>query len=600
MKKFNIIGLLLLLVGVFTSCKEETIVLTSELPQFETREGLMLLEVIVPYETGINDKIYIVGDFNGGTDAIGNPEWLLQRAEQKTGVPAKFGIYLNPSSFIDGKTLADGYYFYNIQNGPERNIDNEPTLHYEAPALGGRLNVFVNYWESSFLTPENPDDVEHDGYAIYILNNSTWTDLYLWAWGDDGNILGADASWPGLQATGQMNINGALYTYFDTGTANMGKTVKIIISNNGSPQTPAPEPEITLDKDWYFELTADGTLEEIDPNASVSHDGYAIFIYNNNPDFAELYAWVWEEGSGGEDFLGTGWPGVPFTGTQMINGVVYNYFDFGSGNDGKTVNFIVNNNNQGKQAEVDGLLLDKNYYYELSGLTLTAIDPETFTPSAPEIPEEPDPDEPKPSAEYNIYVLNETGWSDFYLYTWGDTQFFGDWPGEEASSTVTIGGETYLVFPVEGAGETQHLIFNNGKSGDDEIKVEQGDMTVTFDQDYYIKVTATQATFLTAPMANIYVNNQTGWDDVYLYGWGDAGNSFFGDWPGTKGTETELINGVNYIVFPFEAVGLQENLIFNNGKDDNDGKEQLSDFNVTLATDMYIVITGNGAQFENQ
>ena len=111
MKKLNILALSLLGLTFLTGCKEESIVLTSELPQFETREGLMLLEVIVPYGTGTNDQIYIYGDFNGGEDAIGNPEWLLQRATVQSGVPAKFGIYINPNSFQNGKTLADGYTF---------------------------------------------------------------------------------------------------------------------------------------------------------------------------------------------------------------------------------------------------------------------------------------------------------------------------------------------------------------------------------------------------------------------------------------------------------------------------------------------------------
>ena len=597
MKKLNIFGLFLLLFTFFTGCKEESITLTSELPQFETREGLMLLEVIVPYGTGINDQIYIYGDFNGGEDAIGNPQWLLQRGNPQSGVPAKFGIYINPNDFVNGKTLADGYTFYNIQSGPEKNINDEPMLHYNYPATGARLNVFVDYWEADFSTPENPDEVEHDGYAIYILNNSSWTDLYLWAWDGDGNLAGADATWPGIPATGRMEIGGTMYTYFDTGASNEGRTVNIIISNNGSPQTPSPDPVITLDKDYYFELTADGTLIEMDPNASIPHDGYTIFIYNNNPDFAELYAWVWEEGSGGEDFLGVGWPGVPFTGTQMINGVAYEYFDFGAQNDGKTVNFIVNNNNQGKQAEVDGLLLDKNYYYELSGTTLKEIDPETFKPGG-ETPDTPsDPDEPTPDVTYNIYVQNETGWPEFALYSWGGSQIFGDWPGQTSNTVATIGGVEYLVFTVPGTGAEQHLIFNNNKKDAEEIKVEQDNMIITLDQNYYIKVTSIEATFIDTPTAYIFVDNQTDWDEVYLYGWGEAGNDLFGDWPGKVNESTKQNDGVTYLVWSFPANGKSENLIFNNGLEEDNGKVQLGDFGVVLNEDMFLRITSQGAQF---
>lgn len=587
MKKLNITGLLLLFILAFTGCKEETFTITTELPQFETREGLMLLEVIVPYGTGINDQIYIYGDFNGGEDAIGNPEWLLQRGNPQSGVPAKFGIYLNPESFVNGKTLADGYTFYNIQSGPEFDIKGKPVLHYDYPALGQRQNVFVNYWESNFLENQDPSDVEHDGYAIYILNNSSWTDLYLWAWEADGsNIAGPDATWPGIPATGRMSIGGVNYTYFDTGASNEGKTVNIIISNNGSPQTPEPNPSITLDKDYYFELTADGTLVELDPDASVDHDGYAIYVYDN--EGWDLHIWVWEEGGDGADFLGVGWPGAPFTGTQMINGVGYSYYDFGAKNNGKTVNVIVNNNGSPQTGNLNGITLDKNYYFELSGTTLTEIDPETFQPGG-ETPDTPiEPDEPQPSAEYNIYILNETGWDNFYLYAWGDQEIFGIWPGQSSSEVATIDGVEYIVYTVEGSGETEHLIFNNNEG-----KIEQGDMVVTLDQNWYIKVTATEATFLDTPNLTIYAENQTTWDGFALYTWGEAGE-LYGSWPGAVSTTTATVNGVEYVTYKAPANGLGVNLIFNN----NNGGIEHGSFAVTLNEDMFLEVNDEGVKFK--
>ena len=588
MKKLNITGLLLVLLAMFTGCSEETITLTSELPQFETREGLMLLEVIVPYGTGINDQIYIYGDFNGGEEAVGNPEWLLQRGNPQSGVPAKFGIYINPSSFQNGKTLADGYTFYNIQNGPERSIENQPMLHYEYPPVGGRQNVFVDYWEEDFNTPENPDQVVHDGYALYILNNSSWTDLYLWAWeeGSGGeDFLGT--GWPGVAATGTININGSRYTYFDTGASNEGKTINVIISDNGSPQTGTVS-GVTLNKDHYFELTADGALVEIDPEASVPHDGHTIFVYNNT-DWTDFYIWVWEEGSGGEDFLGVGWPGLPFTGTQTINGVVYNYYDFGEMNNGKTVNVIVSNNGSPQSGTLSGITLDKDYYFELSGTNLTEIDPETFKPGGGETPDDPEPDDPKPTAEYNIYIQNQTGWDNFYLYAWGDEEIFGGWPGQAPSSTITVGGVEYLVFTVTGSGETEHLIFNNNAG----TQVEQADMVITLDQNWFINVTATEATFLDTPNLTIYADNQTGWSEIALYAWGDAGE-VFGGWPGLASTITETVNGVTYITYPAPANGKGLNLIFNN----NNNGDQLGDFPITLNGDLYLEVTSEGVKLK--
>lgn len=583
MKKYNVFFLLMFALGLLGSCKEESITLTSELPQFETREGLMLLEVIVPYGTGINDQIYIYGDFNGGEEAIGDPQWLLERGNPQAGVPAKFGIYLNPSTFVNGKTLADGYTFYNIQSGPEKNVDDEPILHHEAPALGQRLNVFVDYWEADFTTPEDPSEVEHDGYAVYVINNTGWTDLALYAWGD----AEAFGGWPGMQVTGRMEINGVMYQYFDTGADNEGLNLNLIFNNNNN-GSQLPDVNVDLNRDYYFELTAEGAVE-IDPNASVTHDGYAIFVYNAT-DWEELYIWVWEEGSGGEDFLGVGWPGAPFTGTQMINGVAYSYYDFGEMNNGKTVNVIVNNNGSPQSDTMSGLTLDRNYYFELSGTKLTEIDPETFEPGGetPDTPEEPD--QPEPSAEYNIYVQNETGWPEFNIYAWGDAELFGGWPGQTSTVTTTIDGVEYMVFTVAGAGETEHLIFNGGG---DEYKIEQEDMVVTLDQNWFIKVTATEATFLDTPNITIYADNQTSWDEIAVYAWGDAGE-IFGGWPGAVSTTTETVNGVDYITYSAPANGKGVNLIFNN----NNHELQLPDFAVTLNQDLYLEITDDGVKFK--
>lgn len=579
MKKLNILGLFLLLMTFFTGCKEETIVLTSELPQFETREGLMLLEVIVPYGTGINDNIYIVGDFNGGEEAIGNPEWLLQRGNPQSGVPAKFGIYINPNSFVNGKTLADGYYFYNIQSGPEKNIDNEPIYHYEYPALGQRLNVFVDYWEADFTTPENPDEVEHDGYAIYVINNTGWTDLALYAWGD----AEAFGGWPGIGVTGRMEINGVMYQYFDTGADNEGLNLNLIFNNNGG-GSQLPDVNVDLNKDYYFELTEDGAVE-IDPNASITHDGYAVFVYDNTGwDALALYMW------GDVNDLNGGWPGMEPTGTIVINGIGYVYFDFGEANTGLNENLIFNNNNGGSQLPDFNFTIDRNLYVEISASGVVEINPDDFKPG--DTPEEPDqPEEPTPSEQYNIYIQNETGWNNFYLYAWGDSEIFGKWPGASATSTVTFGDTEYLVFTVAGAGETEHLIFNNNEGP----QVEQDNMVITLDQDWYIKVTATEATFIEAPTITIYVDNQTGWDAISVYAWGDAGE-IFGKWPGMVSTETATVNGVNYITYPAPATGKDVNLIFNN----NNGGTQLDDFAVTLSKDIFLKVTAEGAQFENQ
>lgn len=90
MKKLNISSLLLLLLLPFLAgCSKDEIIFDSQLPRFELRQGYQLLEVIVPQGTLASDKIYIIGEFNGGMDAVGDPRWQLEKAL----IPMPSGAY---------------------------------------------------------------------------------------------------------------------------------------------------------------------------------------------------------------------------------------------------------------------------------------------------------------------------------------------------------------------------------------------------------------------------------------------------------------------------------------------------------------------------
>ena len=110
MKKIIYWLFMLPLFALLNGCDDtDTIIFDDELPQFEIKANAILLEVIMPKGSAADDEYYIVGDFNGGAEAaVGNLEWQLEKA---TGSESKWGIYLLPSTFKDGKTLADGFYF---------------------------------------------------------------------------------------------------------------------------------------------------------------------------------------------------------------------------------------------------------------------------------------------------------------------------------------------------------------------------------------------------------------------------------------------------------------------------------------------------------
>jgi hypothetical protein len=465
----NLLYSILALIPMLTmlcSCDKDEIIFDHELPMFELREGYQLLEVIMPQGTATDDEIYIVGAFNGGEEAaVGNPMWRLEKAQQSD---VKWGIYLNPSTFVNGKTLADGYYFYSKAQGAERTVRNADVLHYENPAVGSRQNVYVGQWALYFETAKDPNEIEHDGYVIYVVDNSGFGDISMYAWGD----AEAFGGWPGIRPTGTVVIDNVTYKYFDTGADNASLNLNLIFSDNGSNQL--GDYNVTLNQDYYLEATPTGVVP-FDPTAVVTHDGYAVYVYNQT-GWEDLTLYMW----GDVNDLNGGWPGMTVTGTQTVNGVSYQYFDMGAANAGLAENLIFSNNGASQLPDF-AFTIDRDVYLEVSKTGVKEIDPESYTPGGAVTPE-PDP-EPTPGSTYTIYVEDLSGWANLYLYAWGDKEAFGGWPGAAPEGTATVDGVTYKTFSVEGNGETENLIFNNNDG------TQFDGPTITLDRDYYITIT---------------------------------------------------------------------------------------------------------------
>ncbi len=573
MKNYKIFNLLALVLLLFASaaCSKDDLVFDHELPQFPTKEGAYLLEVIMPQATLADNDIYIVGAFNGGDPeaVVGDMRWKLEKCTDNN---VKWGIYLYPSDFAEGTSLADGYTFFNEQQGIERSLRNEDVLHTECPELGGRINVTVNRWAAYFETPVDPGEIPHDGYVIYVDDQTGWDALAMYAWGE-AEICGA---WPGMAPTGTVELNGTRWKYFDTGEENAGFTEHLIFNNNNG-GVQLKDFDVVLDRDYYVRITADG-CEEVTVEPSVKHDGYAIFVINNTGwDGIFMYAW----GDNLPELFG-GWPGIAPTGTQTINGVEYTYWDCGQANNGLHYNFIANNNS-GKQIENNEILgvdLNQDYYFLLtSDLKVEVVDPKN--------PPVVGPVEPDPTPEthpYTIYVHNTLAWPSNYIYAWGDREVFGGWPGKAADLVVDIDGADYQAFKYDGAGETLNLILNdnNGQQVDGPA--------ITGDNNYYFEVTANGWEAVnpnTSKTCKIYVADETGWDALTLYAWGDS--EVFGGWPGVSPVGTETI-GVPLKYFEVTGNGESVNLIFNN----NGGGEQLADYNITLNRNYYLRLTADG------
>ena len=160
-------------------------------------------------------------------------------------------------------------------------MQNGDALHQISAKVGTRTDITVTRWNAYFEEPEDPSEVTHDGYAVFVMDNTGWDALTLYAWGNDlPELFGG---WPGISPTGSVEIKGITYKYFDTGEANKGLTYNLIMNNNnGGSQFDLAA--VTLDRDYYFRIT-DIAGEEIDPNnpdGDSEPESEAAFVSNQN------------------------------------------------------------------------------------------------------------------------------------------------------------------------------------------------------------------------------------------------------------------------------------------------------------------------------
>ena len=540
---------LLTLTGLLTGCKsDEDITFDHERQQFETRADRILLEFIAPFGTTADEEIYITGAFNGEEEAVGNPQYLLTKAPNSN---IKWGIYLDPSTFVGGKSLADGFRFFSKNQGKEFTTAGDEALHTDNPGVGTFTNIWGQRWESYYWSGGEAPEPEHDGFAVYVDDQTGWDVLTLYMWGDVNNLNG---DWPGMNVTGTWNHDGVTWKYFDMGEANTG-LVENLIFNNGGAGVQLPDFNFAIERNIYLRITADG-VEEIGLEPSVKHDGYAVFVYDETGwDALNLYMW------GDTNNLNGDWPGMEVTGEQTVNGVTYKYFDMGEANTGLAENLIFSNAGSNQLADF-AYTIDHDVYLHITTAGVTEIDPATFQPGG----ETPDPGpapEPQPTGETVIIaVKNSVGYADPHLYVWGDSEACGGWPGA-APVKVTDNGWCLFELPANG---TFNLILND--NGSPQV---DGPEVLTAGSHFYDVNTGWEESANT-----VTIQNNAGYNDPRLYAWG-AGE-IYGGWRGIKPTINE--NGT--LVFPLPNDGGEYNLILNG---EGDGVQQ--DIDTVIANQSY-------------
>ena len=115
-----------------------------------------------------------------------------------------------------------------------------------------------------------------------------------------------------------------------------------------------------------------------------------------------------------------------------------------------------------------------------------AIDNFTISAQLPEVP----------TAMHYIYVIDNTGWESLGLYAWGDSELFGEWPGETYIDEREIDGTTYKVFALDTDSGNYNLIFNNWNNGS-----QLPDYSIEANRDFYFSIDATSVKELPATSA---------------------------------------------------------------------------------------------------
>lgn len=575
---------------------------------FDTDENMILIEAKLPVGSYDSDEIYIAGAFNGAEaeSYVADEKYRLVQSEVNINL---FGVFLDPAAFVEGTSLADGFWLYSKNLGLSLTTTKALATFTSNADKGQRTNIVVSQWGEPVrdvveTLPEHPGTIR-----VYVDNQAGWEAVALYQWGTENNLGG---SWPGMQPTGTETISGVEYIYFEYKIEDVdGKSQNLIFNNNDNGVQTADMP-VTFSADvvdHFYRIFNEKDCEVVDnPIKPVIkmpvHDGTIRVYVDDQTGWAGMFCYMY----GTENNLGGGWPGMEFTGTETIGDVEYMYFEYTLADvDGKEEHLIFNSGDgtqiPGEQEPVITFSADVVDYAFLvnADLVCVAIDPtdrsadETpapETPEDPEIPEDPEtPEEPETPADpvpVVFYVQNNTPWTPAYMYVWGDEEIYGKWPGAELKDAVTLGGMSYYRLETTAAsyGQAYHPIMNDGVGGEGG---QYDTPAVTGEKYNFILAGETSATLGEAPAVKVYIDDQTGWDAITLYSWGDG--EPFGKWPGAACT-TETVGGKEYKVFtvPAENFGGSCNLIFNN----NGGGTQLADYNVRADQDYFLTVTAEG------
>lgn len=562
MKKLLYILLIPFMAALFGSCeKTEELVFDHEKPQFELRDNAILLEVIMPQGTTADDKIYIVGAFNGGeTNAVDNLQWQLEKAPQSDH---KWGIYLYPSLFEAGKTLADGFYFVSASQGKERTLDNEDVLHTATAAVGERVDIKAVRWETYFNPPPAWPAVE-SGKIMLKLTVPDYTPLnsMIALYGNVNDWNGSDHSKWGAVMLDKTHY----YIVIDPAEFSSGKT----LADEFKVAVICPAPVVAnQDQWWYHQANADGSATEIagftiegavaGMSYSLDVAGWArsadmvdapwspsniITLNITVPDYTPVNATIVLRGEINNWDAGTD---PKWTATMLSKTAYQMTLDPADFEAGKTIadNF--------KLCLVIGGFGAWTFQANEDGSDASGVFFKGITNSVEVLHWRNKDLIPPPDGITIRWRQPGNEWTAMAVYAWGGTPNsdpFGGWPGEVVTSDAD---GWYSVTLPEGQ-SVGNVIFNNAGGS------AQFDAPQVLSENGTYEITATSCTRLD----KIIKWKQPGgeWPEIGIYAWGGAPEGeTFGGWPGQLVT-ADANGWFRVVVLYGQTVG---NVIFNNG-----------------------------------
>lgn len=236
-----------------------------------------------------------------------------------------------------------------------------------------------------------------EGPTVYVFNATTWIYVYLYAWAD--GVGSIEAEWPGHMPDDVAQVGDYSYYKYTLSEAWSAGEVNLIFNNGENTGQTADYPISMTGGEPYFFYVDSGKAQlipdptDFDPadyegqDPGPSGDPATLYAYDGN-GWGSMNIWVWT--TTGVN-LSTSWPGQAAEATEVIGGHTFYKFTIPGEFTSETENLnIIFCNGAGTSQTADlafAIKPGQTYYFNVTGTGAEIIDPENFTPSEPQTPD---------------------------------------------------------------------------------------------------------------------------------------------------------------------------------------------------------------------